>query len=495
MAVNVDFKNLTDAQAAWMAAVNSDIASIKSGMDSLTELPDFIEGVINREYGYTHTAVVTNDLEKDYNLIVNGGYQRLYNPPIDWETEYANYYYLDNNNYVSNNSVTWDWDKEYYKLLEPHYYYKEINAEPVDWGTKFNTYYVLVNDQYVLNDNSEWDSTKTYYSKNSFSTLSAVGLFAILKEGDTVTTQDEYLFINGIEEQSDYSFNGTNSQGGVEFVKIWYFENEGSLSLQKLDMTVTNIIEKTISATPVLSADFYDYVSEIEYDTAPAAIPMAVRKQRNMAGGTFSDKVSTSVEEYESNCVTLPNINTGNLKNYLRLKKVSFPCLTTISGGASDGFFKGCTSLTEFYFPMLETIAGVTSNASAPFNGVPKVVIPESVQTIGAKAFYSNGEIVLNCKKAQSINANFCVTTPSQSFTMCPNWEASINIAVAAKNWAPEKFGIPSDPNDMSYLYNLLKDYGNTWVEDAHEITIPDEYYTNELKEYYKNKNWTLKSL
>ena len=116
----------------------------------VTEALNQFNDLANREYGYTHDAIVTDDLENDYNLIINGGYQRLYNPPIDWETEYASYYYLDGSNYVLNNSAMWDWDKEYYNLLEPHYYYIEVNAQPDDWESTFNTYYLLIDDQYVL---------------------------------------------------------------------------------------------------------------------------------------------------------------------------------------------------------------------------------------------------------------------------------------------------------------------------------------------------------
>ena len=110
--------------------------------DFLAELREDLDTVVsaaNRQYSYTHTAVVTDDLEKDYQDIITA------NPDL------AN--------------------------------------------------------------------------------VSAVGLLAILSDGDTVAAQGNRLFINGTEEQSDYSFSGENSQNGIEFIKVWFFEKDGSLSL------------------------------------------------------------------------------------------------------------------------------------------------------------------------------------------------------------------------------------------------------------------------
>lgn len=343
-----------------------------------------------------------------------------------------------------------------------------ISQLKTDLDNLMNREYGYTHDE-IVTDSLEADYQVIITEDSNLANVSAVGLLALMKNGDTIATQGNILFVNGSEEENGYTFSGTNSQGGVELVKIWYFENEGSLSLQKLGFTVMKIIEKTVSATPSLSNDFYDYADDIEYDTAPAVVPLAVRKQKNYTGGTLSDNVSAQVEEYESYCTTIPNQYAAILRSNTNVKKVRFPYLTTIAGGGSDGFFKGCTSLTDFYFPMLETITGVSSNASAPFHSVPKVTLPESVQTVGSRVFYSTGEIILNCKDAASIDTNFCYNTPYQSFTMCSDWAASINIATAAANWSMQQY--------IDFMTDNLRDM--TLTSETRTLVIPAAMLTS----------------
>ena len=86
----------------------------------------------------------------------------------------------------------------------------------------------------IVTDNLEKDYQDITTSNPDLVNDSAVGLLAILSDGDTVAAQKNRLFINAVESKDDednpkdYSFSGKNSQNGIEFVKIWYFQNDGS---------------------------------------------------------------------------------------------------------------------------------------------------------------------------------------------------------------------------------------------------------------------------
>ncbi len=353
-------EQIAQAQTEYLGGLDSKIDSIISTVGTLA----------NREYGYTHEALVTDDLEKDYQSITNEA-------PL------------------------------------------------------------LAN-------------------------VSAVGLLAILKDGDTVTPQGNRLFINGEEvvNPNGYTFSGTNSQNGIEIVKIWYFENEGNrLTLQKLQINTIKAILKTISAAPLLSNDFYDYIDEIEYDTIPPAVPKLVKKQKNL-GSVTNDNISSQVVEYENQC-------TSYLSNMLcsrtLLKYVRFPNLITITYSSnSDNFLKYCESADEIYFPKLQTIGGAGTLSACPFHHVPKIIVPETVLSIGATSFYANNEVVLNCKNASSIANNAFYNTPN-IFTICTDWGASINISTAANGWSKQQF--------IDLFNNKLRDM--TLSNETRTLTIP----------------------
>ena len=174
----------------------------------------------------------------------------------------------------------------------------------------------------IVTDNLEKDYQDITTANPDLENVSAVGLLAILSDGGTVIAQGNRMFINGTEEQSDYSFSGENSQNGIEFIKVWFFENNGSLSPKKPGGIVTKIISKTKSATPDLSNDFFDYVNEIAYDTIPAKAPIAVEKQHNLSTVSGSDFVSAAVKEYSCNAANLSSVYTALINN-TSVKKVS----------------------------------------------------------------------------------------------------------------------------------------------------------------------------
>lgn len=113
------------------------------------------------------------------------------------------------------------------------------------------------------------------------------------------------------------------------------------------------------------------------------------------------------------------------------------------------------------------------------------VIIPSSVITIVSSIVANNNNITLNCNRATSISSGWCYNTPTVNFTMCDDWQASINIAVAAKNHTKDWF--------IDLFQNKLHDFSGEGI--TREITIPLAIFnelTTEERAIAENKNWIL---
>jgi hypothetical protein len=166
-------------------------------------------------------------------------------------------------------------------------------------------------------------------------------------------------------------------------------------------------------------------------------------------------------------------------------------------GGVASQCFYNIQNLTELNLPSLERIENNAVAISTPFNKLPRVTLQKDMVYIGHWALTDIRTLLLYCPKATFNNDWYYQNSPTRFELVCGvgEWEATINLTVAATSWNNTgKFGIPPTGEEKNpfYLYNLLYDYGNEWVADEHTITIPSSQYTNEAKEYFKNKNWTL---
>ena len=348
-----------------MSSISDIVAAQATFLSDLKDATDSLVSLNNRVYGYTHNAVVVDDLEKDYQTI--------------------------------------------------------ITATP------------------------------------ALGTVSAVGLLAILKDGDTVTTQGNLLYINGVEVTSEngYSFSGTNSENGIEVVKIWYFANDVISLTSAPDYFIIATSLKGISSSSGVNVEYY-YVSQLyNYSINLISVREMVRK--------FYSEITSLPGNYLT--------KEGNGTHYY-LKEAILPELITINQGTSSvqGGFNSCTSLTNIYFPKLINILGSSLNNSygCPFFQVPNITLPETVMQIGYWSFQNNKNIHLLCKNATNINDGWCQTTPTESFTMCSDWGASINIAIAAANWSLENF--------IDLLNNKLRDM--TLTNETRTLTIPSAKLT-----------------
>ena len=314
--------------------------------------------------------------------------------------------------------------------------------------------------------------------------LSAVGFTALLNDGDVIPTQDNIMFINGEQEENDYAFSGENSEGGTEFVSVWYFENDGALTADRVNANVVEISVKANQTPITFSSDFFDYADSVTANINLTAAPVAVKKQKNITGGSFEDAVSATVREYENFCTQF-DVN-SQLSNRAALKKVSFPNLIEIKANTSNdrSFLCECSNCEEISFPELKKIGGAGYKTSTlPFLNVPYITVPETVKEIGQHSFGGNKTIVLLSNEATSIHDDWCYTAPTEQFSMCADWNTSINIAIAAARWIKEQF--------IDLFQNKLRDMD----DDVCEIKIPTVIYDSLTDEEFalaEDKGWTV---
>ena len=179
--------------------------------------------------------------------------------------------------------------------------------------------------------------------------------------------------------------------------------------------------------------------------------------------------------------------NGSPISGKTNLIKLSFPELINVyaPGGARTGFLTGCNNPElEISFPKLRTINGY-NDYFATFSSVYKVELPPSLLSLGNYVCNGNSIIILNCNKATLILNNWCISAPTINFTMAKDWQASINIAVAAKNHSKDWF--------IDLFTNYLHDFSGT--STTKELTIPIAVF-NELSDeeidIAENKGWTV---
>lgn len=325
--------------------------------------------------------------------------------------------------------------------------------------------------------------------------LSAVGFTALLRDGDTVLAQGNIMYINGAEEESDYTFSGENSDGGTELVNVWYFEN-GALNLNApalFNIFKLNILMK--NSAIAIDKSYYDYTSELVTENFDLpAVPIGGKKNKDLFNYEKSNfKISDSAEEFYSTTTVIPKNFTGFSK-HSNLKRIILPELIYLGRGINspDTYsdmgpccFSGCNNpALTIDFPNVQYINGSTnSDYTVMFEKVEKVEIPESLKVIVRIICKENKIIILNCKDAESISSNWCITTPTERFEMAEDWGASINIATAAANWLKTDF--------VDLFTDSLRDID----DEVREIKIPSAIYDSLTDEEFalaEDKGWTV---
>ena len=328
--------------------------------------------------------------------------------------------------------------------------------------------------------------------------VSAVGFTAVLKSGDTIRTgapNSGCFYINGERLTHDYTYNGD----GYEVVNVWVFEgkpeagNPLMVPPQLNDTPTFNITEldvRNIAQTPAVGDSYKNYALTLKaYNFEISGL--ATRKLISNGTEAFNQKsIASGVEEIESDCTTSSSTSFSNKKH---LKYVNFPNLKVIAAGNNTFLWNCDNPELQINFPKLTTINGAAYERSQ-FNTVANLIIPASVKNISGTIGSYNKTITLNCNKANSISSNWCWTTPSVNFTMCEDWQASINIAVAAKNHTKDWF-IDLFRNKL-YDHSITTDTGDGgMIVSTGEITIPLAIFnalTDDELAIAENKNWTV---
>ena len=367
-----------------------------------------------------------------------------------------------------NNNYQWLFNKFYETAIKPN----EVYHNPMNMKSLEQEYEYLTTED------------------NNLAYVSAIGYTAILKNGDTIKVTEPnkgIFYINGSVVINDYTYTGD----GYEIVNVWVFDNNDAPELN--DAPTLNISEldvRNIAQTPVVGDSYKNYALTLKtYNFVISGL--ATRKLVSNGTDAFNQSsVASTVEEAESDCVT---IGTG-LNGKANLKRVIMPELTTIQE-INTPFLCGSTNpdLT-YYIPNLAIIGGSGSGDSSPFTKVVNVVIPNSVRVITKIICKHNKTITLNCNKADSISSEWCMSTPTDNFTICDDWQASINIAVAAKNHTKDWF-IDLFRNKL-YDHSITTDTGDGgMIVSAGEITIPLTIFnalTDDELAIAENKNWTV---
>ena len=323
---------------------------------------------------------------------------------------------------------------------------------------------------------------------------SAVGFSAVLKQGDIVpvhtntwsfTPGDDNVglcFINGKEAKETY----THTSEHEELVRVWYF------ATGKLDINLTYAPPYFPYEFALFSKD--GYIGTIESDYY-AGVRVLIQGSSGLNSfSSASDVTVKGVTDVKCSApqartfyhegVTIPARWEGLAKNK-RLKNAVFPNLKTIeyntlASGSGGYTFGNCTNENlTIAFPQLVEVKGANMAGAAPFWAVKFVTIPNSVRILGNNCFYQTPNIELKCNTAQTIDPNWCATTPAESFSMCKEWRTSINIATAAKGlWDAERMRDFLE-NYLADLYDYAPEYsGGAGAVIGAELTIPQDILT-----------------
>jgi hypothetical protein len=345
-----------------------------------------------------------------------------------------------------------------------------------------------VNTAPIITKTLEQEYEDILATNGDYEYSSAVGYRAILKNGDTVKAtvnsgNSGHFFLNGERMTADYTYTGD----GCEMVSVWVFENVSDMLVAPISLNDTpsftpyEIHIKRISQAPSINENYYLRAIVIDLynfqlPTAPWGCDVFI------CNGilTLSATPIGAARVLYSDCETFSAAIDGNKT----LEEVHLSKTKKLQGSA----FGNNSNLKTFEFGSLEIIEGSTNAAWAlPFKNAPYVFIPSTVRTINAIICKDCKDIRLECTKA-TISSNWVVGKPT-SFSMAKDWQASINIAVAASNWNKEKF-IDLFEN---YLFDLSGVGADGTLYTERELTIPKAIYdtlTDDEFAIAENKGW-----
>ena len=323
--------------------------------------------------------------------------------------------------------------------------------------------------------------------------VSAVGYRAILQNGDTVKVAGNSgrFFLNGERLTKDYTYDGE----GCEMVSVWVFEGVGDnivLPPTLNDASTFSPYEiniKNIGQTPTINEAYYLYASKITtYNFTFAVSPKGCAIFATNGTNSFSSILPLTVKEIYSDCELFNTRAFNDFGCSKHITKISLPECRTIRFYGTMIAELGL--IDEWIFGKLETIEALNPTVGV-FTKCKLIHIPNTVKTIKGVACYQCTDVRLECNRANYIDTIWCGSVAPTYFSMAKDWRASVNIAVAAKNWAKDRFV------DLftNYLADLSYKEGDTLIEAERELTIPQAIYdilTDEEFAIAENKGWII---
>lgn len=379
-----------------------------------------------------------------------------------------------------------------------------ISTVITNFNTLANRAYGYTHESFAVKD------IFSYYNElvESDSTLeekSAVGFTAILHPGETVSTQGNKMFINGVEKFADYTFTPAENDDAVEFVTVWYFSNNGALNFAENNLNMLQVCvydnEADSSELSVSPSNLMMLKELICRNYTPPSSYRAekVISEKNYGNVFTSYNLQSGTKHFTSDAKFI-NYNTTKLVHKLTdLKSVDFPLLESYSvattGTSNLIFIDGLNSSTlitaELNFPMLKTV-NVASSGCYFVRCAGNFTVPASFESVfgvssGRGFLYSiTNKLTLNCINCESLPTYWYAGTAPVELEIADNWACSADFSVCTPvSWTKTEY--------ISIFTNKLRDM--TLTDETRQLKIPSAIYdslTDEEFEIAEDKGWTI---
>lgn len=307
--------------------------------------------------------------------------------------------------------------------------------------------------------------------------VAAFGIQCLMSHGEEISHSGTRMFFsNGTNNNGEAVYTELNDgvnfvssadEGENEIVNLFFFPttSTGSMVIPELPLnaievyfwynpnntvTFTNINDVLKNVTRV-STNYYTFANNAQitdsyFNTSSAKILNLLPNAIGGLGlkGTNGDQLggNSTGNIVESSCEVFLNSNnayTAGLGTPIVNKIVKLPNLKTVENNIR-GFFKNNVP-KEYHLDSIESFGSGASEWSCHFYNwmsVP-IIIPETVKNIGKYLIGAtnnqngyNNVVIMKCKNANPIiDTNWITVAPTQVFSLCLDWGASIYLVKA----------------------------------------------------------------
>lgn len=318
---------------------------------------------------------------------------------------------------------------------------------------------------------------------------SCIAYKTFLNKGDIIGVASRYnngeVYINGTYTTSNYNCKTDGEVVNVVVFESGVYNKTLYPNAPKLGAVPSyhpyEFYIKHIGLEPEVAEAYYLYANKITtYGFILPSYPRGCRVLVANGTTTFSQKVPIAVQEVSSNCESIGNFIGFNKHGYVN--KISLPNCREISV-VNTSVFVDNSAIRTWEFGKLQKLS-VAGSTCYIFDIVNTVLIPDTVRIMSQHVCRNIITLRLECNKATSIDNDWYVGNIPTNFTMTKEWDASVNIAIAAKNWTKDRF--------LELFENLVP---VTMGSGGRELTIPATIFDNLTEEEYalaEDKGWVL---